>query len=272
MKNQEKTKEQLISELEELRQDKHEHKKAEEALRESEEKYRILFETMEQGVVYQNASGEIISANPAAERVLGLTLDQMQGRISIDPRWQAVHEDGSDFPGEEHPSMIALKTCEVVNDVIMGVFNPETEAYRWILINAVPQLRTGEDKPYQVYTTFTDITERKRAEETLRKSEQRFRTIADFTYDSEYWIGPDNDLIYQSPSIERITGHTAEEHIENHPGLFFSLVHPEDKEQFSKHFENDLSSSEVTRFTFRIITQIPGKMCTLHELYSKPLT
>ncbi|KKK71271.1 hypothetical protein LCGC14_2915590, partial [marine sediment metagenome] len=136
MKDQEKTKDQLISELEDLRQEKHDRNQAEESLRKSEEKYRILFETMEQGVVYQNASGEITSANPAAERILGLTLDQMQGRTSIDPRWRAVHEDGTTFPGEEHPSMIALKTGGVVNDVIMGVFNPETEVYRWILINA----------------------------------------------------------------------------------------------------------------------------------------
>ena len=100
-----------------------------------------------------------------------------------------------------------------------------------------------------------DITERKRAEEALRESEQRFRTVADFTHNSEYWIDPDNNLIYQSPSVERITGYTAEEFIENHPGLFTSLVYPEDKEQFSKHFENDLNSSEVTRFAFRIISR-----------------
>ncbi len=91
--------------------------------------------------------------------------------------------------------------------------------------------------------------------EALRESEEKFRTVANFTHDSEYWNGPDNNLIYQSPSIERITGYTAGEHIENHPDLFFSLIHPEDKEQFSKHFEKDISSSEVTRFAFRIISR-----------------
>jgi len=143
---------------------------AEEALRESEEKHRTLFETMAQGVVYQAADGAITSANPAAERVLGLTLDEMQGITSVDPRWRAVHEDGSGFPGETHPSMVALKTGKEVRNVVMGVFNPQCDEYRWIDINAVPQFRPGENTPYQVYITFDDITERKQAEEALHRS------------------------------------------------------------------------------------------------------
>jgi PAS domain-containing protein len=73
---------------------------AAEVLRESQEKSRTLFQTMAQGVVFQDADGKIVSANPAAERILGLSLDQLQGRTSVDPRWRAIHEDGSDFPGE----------------------------------------------------------------------------------------------------------------------------------------------------------------------------
>lgn len=136
-------------------------------VRDSDVSYRKLFKTMTQGVVYQNAKGKIISANPAAEKILGLTFDQMTGRTSMDPRWKAIHEDGSDFSGETHPAMIALKTGERVEDVIMGVFNPEKEDYRWISINAVPEYREGEQKPYQVYTTFEDITARKRAAEEI---------------------------------------------------------------------------------------------------------
>ena len=151
-------------------------KKAEEALRESEERHRNLFETMAQGVVYQNADGQIFSANPAAEQMLGLTLSHMQGRTSIDPRWKAIHDDKSDFPGDTHPSMVALKTGKPVNDVVMGVFNPSKEEYSWILINAVPKFKPGEPKPFHVFTTFTDITERKRAEEALRESEERLKS------------------------------------------------------------------------------------------------
>ncbi|MBT7080934.1 MAG: response regulator, partial [Chloroflexi bacterium] len=76
----------------------------EKKLRESEEKYRTLSETMAQGVVYQDRDGAIIYANPAAEQILGLTIDQMHGRTSTDPLWRAIKEDGSDFPGGEHPA------------------------------------------------------------------------------------------------------------------------------------------------------------------------
>ena len=154
-----------------------ERKRIEEALRASEEKHRTLFETMAQGVVYQDSNGRIVSANPAAERILGLTLDQMQGRTSTDPRWKAIHEDGSDFPGETHPLMVALKTGKEVRNVVMGVFNPNSEEYRWININAVPRFKHGETKPFQAYATFDDITERKRTEDALRKSEERYRIM-----------------------------------------------------------------------------------------------
>jgi len=140
---------------------------AEEALRESEEKYRNLYETMVQGVVYQDVKDRIIAANPAAERLLGLTLDQMLGITSVDTRWRAIHEDGSDFPGETHPSIIALKTGKEVHNVIMGVFNPDRKAYVYLNIDAIPRFKPGEDKPYQVYTTLEDITETKRMKEEL---------------------------------------------------------------------------------------------------------
>ncbi len=64
-----------------------EQRQIEAALRKSKEKHRILIETMAQGVVYQNADGKIVSANPAAERILGLTLDQMYSLTSMDPSW-----------------------------------------------------------------------------------------------------------------------------------------------------------------------------------------
>lgn len=126
--------------------------------------YQNLMDTMASGVVYHDANGKIIFANPAAEKVLGLTLDQITGRTSMDPRWKVIHEDGSDYSGENHPAMVALKTGKPVKDVIMGVYNPEIDAYRWIQVNAVPEFKPGAGQPFQVYAIFEDITDRKHSE------------------------------------------------------------------------------------------------------------
>jgi len=139
-----------------------------ERLRESEERHRKLFESMMQGVVYQDAeTGAIVAANSSAERILGLTFDQMMGRSSIDPRWKSVHEDGSDYAGDTHPSMVAIKSGLAVTDAIMGVFHPLTNSQHWISIDAIPLFAPGADRPYQVYTTFTDITEQKLAQKEI---------------------------------------------------------------------------------------------------------
>lgn len=145
-------------------------KEFEETLEKSEEKYRTLFESTSLGVVYQNKNGSIISANPAAEEILGLTLDQMQGRTSTDPRWNAIREDGSDFPGEEHPAMVALKTGREVKNVIMGIYDPIKKSSAWININATPQFKKDDIEPYQVYTIFEDITHKKIHEIELQKT------------------------------------------------------------------------------------------------------
>ncbi|MFP4690279.1 MAG: PAS domain S-box protein [Bacteroidales bacterium] len=153
------------------------YKQMEESLRESEEKHRRLFETMSQGVLYQLADGHIFSANPAAERILGLSLDQLKGKTSMDPRWKMITEEGERVPGDEHPAMLALKTGEIVGPVTRGVFIPERNEYVWLSVTATPLFLPGEDKPYQVYAVIDDITAKKRNEEKLRKQQRLTTTI-----------------------------------------------------------------------------------------------
>ncbi|MFS8119445.1 MAG: PAS domain S-box protein, partial [Microcoleus sp.] len=79
-------------------------------LLESDERYRSVITTMTEGVVLQLANGQITTCNASAERILGLTPDQMMGRTSVDLDWRTVGEDGEPFPGEQHPAMITLRT------------------------------------------------------------------------------------------------------------------------------------------------------------------
>ncbi|MFP4455952.1 MAG: PAS domain S-box protein [Desulfonatronovibrio sp.] len=137
-----------------------------------QEKYQILFETMSQGVVYQSADGEIIEANQAALEILGLNMDQLQGRGSLDSYWNCIKEDGSKIAGQDHPAMVSARTGKKITNEVMGIFNPVSNDYTWIIITAIPLFRPDSDRPYQVYTTFQDITSIKKAKNELFRAKQ----------------------------------------------------------------------------------------------------
>jgi PAS domain S-box-containing protein len=105
-------------------------------------------------VVYQDSSGRITDANPAAHEILGLSLDEMRGRTSLHPDWRAVRADGSDYPGEEHPAMRTLATGEPVSGELMGVYNPRVERINWIRVSTVPLRYDGDDTISEVYARF----------------------------------------------------------------------------------------------------------------------
>ncbi|MBP7736110.1 MAG: PAS domain S-box protein [Spirochaetes bacterium] len=114
---------------------------------------------------------------------------------------------------------------------------------------------SGEDiKTIAEFLTNANIIiERKRAEYLVRLSEERYRTVADFTFDWEFWFGSDGGILYMSPSCERITGYAPAEFIAN-PDLMLSVVHPEDADRVRDHFANpgDISC-ETQGFDFRIV-------------------
>jgi PAS domain-containing protein len=128
-------------------------RKALEVAEDNKEMHRFLFENMTQGVVYHSSTGEVIYANKAASRILGLTSDQLFGKTSFDPSWRSIREDGSDYPGELHPAIITLKTSKEVRNEVMGVFSPNENSYVWININSIPKYKPGQKKPYQVVVT-----------------------------------------------------------------------------------------------------------------------
>lgn len=153
-------------------------KLAKEKAEASEEKHRLLFENMTQGVVYHNDKGEVIYTNQAAANILGLTIDQLYGKTSFDPRWKAVDEEGNSLPGEEHPISITLKTLKPVYSFIMGVTIPEIKEYRWISINSIPIFNPKTKELSQVIVTFEDISQRKQAEKERLMKEKLKKEIA----------------------------------------------------------------------------------------------
>ncbi|MGD9047399.1 MAG: PAS domain-containing protein, partial [Anaerolineae bacterium] len=86
--------------------------------------------------------------------------------------------------------------------------------------------------------------------EALREAEIRYRTVADFTYDWEYWQAPEGTLRYVSPSCERITGYPAKAFLTN-PRLLDELILPQDRDAWARH-RHDLKERAPQEIEFRI--------------------
>ena len=96
---------------------------------------------------------------------------------------------------------------------------------------------------------------RNRAEDSLAESEEKYRTVADFTYDWEYWIAPDGNYIYVSPSCERITGYTSEEFMHD-SNLLITIAHADDRDCIIDHVSHkEKNVGEKDSIEFRIISR-----------------
>lgn len=178
----------------------------------NEDNYRFLFENTSQGIVIHDISGKVTDCNPAAEKILGLSSGQLKGLSSFDPRWRTVHEDGTDYPGNEHPAMITLNTGKPVCNAVMGVFNLITESYTWININTFPKVSKKEQIISGVIVTFEDITWRKTIEQDLAESKLRYYTFFEQGQDGIAIINPeDGSFIEFNNQICKQLGYSREE-------------------------------------------------------------
>ncbi|HEX5355171.1 MAG TPA: PAS domain S-box protein [Aquabacterium sp.] len=119
---------------------------------------QVVLSAMSEGIVIQDRDGRVIEVNDAAQSILGLTYEQLLGRTSMEARWRSVREDGADWPGAEHPSMVALRSARPQRNQIMGVDAPD-RGRRWIKINASPIFDDGCAQPSRVVASFVDVTE-----------------------------------------------------------------------------------------------------------------
>ena len=212
----------------------------------SQARYRAVLDAMGEGVVLQDEQLVIKHWNPAAERILGLTGDQLAGKTSFDPSWRAVDEDGEPLPGERHMAAIAMRTGAQVTGT-MGVERAGRDRV-WITVTAVPLFRAAETAPHAVVVTFADITAARDARARIEESETRYRLLADHSADLVSQRDLNHTMIYASPSHLQILGWQPEE-IVGKSG--FGLIHPEDRERIEQARTDHLRSGDAPVLTSR---------------------
>lgn len=147
-------------------------------------------------------------------------------------RQPVIHNDYASLPHrkgmpEGHATVIREMAVPVIrNNKIVAILG----------LGNKPQVYTASD--VELVSTLADfawdVVEHKRTEDALHKSEEKFRTLVDWTYDWEKWLDQQGNIVYTSPSCERLTGYSPEEFIAD-PDLLIRIVHPDDRQSYKEH-------------------------------------
>jgi PAS domain S-box-containing protein len=144
-------------------------KQTERLLAQSQVRYETVVTALSEGIVTLGRDGAIISCNPAAERILRLSGNQLRASKGFDPSWQATHEDGTPFPSESLPGPQVLRSGVPESNVVMGIVKADG-VQTWVSVNAMPIFNPGESSPEFAVVSFTDITERRRVVNELENA------------------------------------------------------------------------------------------------------
>jgi diguanylate cyclase (GGDEF)-like protein/PAS domain S-box-containing protein len=187
-----------------------------------EERYRALFEFTTDGVICHSADGRVVSANPAAEAILGLPLLQMQ---SLAPWgvWRQMNDaSGAALAEAQMPVVRALQQGQHVKDTIVATTHWQSAAAVWLQLESIPLWRPGETRPQQVIAVFMDITEN-------RRTEDRFRVIVDSSPNALLMLDQQGVIALANAASQRILGYSQEELIGHNVDLLEPQVyHPHD--------------------------------------------
>jgi len=158
-------------------------KKMEEELRiskekaeESEERYRRLLTNLEAGVVVHAKDTSIILCNTRSSELLGLSTEQMNGKVAIDPYWKFINEDNAKLALNDYPVMRIINSKKAIRNQIIGVCRKLNDVI-WLMVNGFPTIK--DDEISEIIISFIDITEQKRADETLRRKNEELSTLLD---------------------------------------------------------------------------------------------
>lgn len=238
-------------------QDISEQKKHQTEREQSEAKLNVFFETMTQGVVFYDSLGIITEANPAARNILGITEEDINSTNLLEKDWHILKSDGSLLPVIEHPAMLALKTGMEQKDVVMGVYHFLSNKLKWILNSAVPLFKDDEQMPYQVYSSFTDITKEIEAVHQLAESEKSFFSLYSnmnegvalhtFVFDENY-IPIDYVIIDANTQYEKILGLNKWDIVGKNASKIYGLSKPPYLDLYAKAAMNGIPEKFETYF------------------------
>jgi len=255
MKDEVKTKEQLVKELLELRQhiskiqaSEINRKDMENPLQTSEERFRQIAESSGEFIWEVDVNGLYTYANPVIEEILGHKPDEIIGKKHF---YDFFHPDIKETLKKAAFEIVAKK------EVFRNFVNPNIHKNgdTVILETSGSPVIDNQGTLLGYRGSDRDITERNKAEEAIRVSEEKYRTVADFTYDWEWWKDPQGYYKYVSPSCERITGYSPEDFIAD-PDLIIKIAHPDDRSKITQHFNKSLQcDTDVYDLDYRIISR-----------------
>lgn len=175
-------------------------------LRTSEELNRRIIEAVPCGLVVVSLEGAVLKANAEARRTLGLSFDELTKRFVSDFRPETFWEDGTLCPVEDYPVSKCLATGQPQPAATIGMRRPDGQI-SWAIFTAIPFFDPGTDRMIGAVVTFVDITERKQAEQKLRESEERFRTLFENLPIGAYRTSAAGEILNANPALVRMLGY-----------------------------------------------------------------
>ena len=200
-----------------------------------------LFNSNPTGVIYQNADGKIIAANPAAEKVLGKSFEEMKNLAKCSDGWNFIDVNEASIPEEKLPFYVALRTGKTVKGKVIG-FYPEKEAMpRWMKMDAIPQFSNGTDEPAQVYINCQDITLQKNTEEELRQSEAKYKALIGNMYSSMLII-QNGEVKFANKALEELSGYNIQEILGSD---FLTYLAPQERDKVYRFYIDRIKGNNV---------------------------